>query len=101
MYYTRCQLTTDPNKTHRRYSQLNTNQKQRIMQLSEKTLIIGVDIAKVNHVARAQDFRGIELGKRLLFKNTRDGLDRLGSMDQKPSGSAQQSHSEMIRNFRK
>jgi transposase len=56
---------------------MNINQKHRIMQVSEKTLIIGVDIAKVDHVARAQDFRGIELGKRLLFKNTRDGLDRL------------------------
>lgn len=56
---------------------MNNNQKQRIMQVSETTLIVGTDIAKVNHVARAQDFRGIELGKRLLFQNTRDGLDRL------------------------
>lgn len=35
------------------------------MQVSEKTLIIGVDIAEMNHVARAQDFRGVELGKGL------------------------------------
>lgn len=56
---------------------MNNNQKQRIMQVSEKTLIIGVDIAKINHVARAQDFWGIELVKRLLFKNTREGLSRL------------------------
>lgn len=56
---------------------MNNNQKRRIMQVSEKTLIVGADIAKVNHVARAQDFRGIEFGKRLLFQNTRDGLNRL------------------------
>ena len=54
---------------------MNNKQKQRIKQVSETTLIIGVDIAKEKHVARAQDFRGIELGKRLIFHNTDSGLN--------------------------
>ena len=53
------------------------NQNQRILQVSESTLIIGADIAKFNHVARAQDFRGIEFGKALTFQNTRNGLNGL------------------------
>ncbi|MEG6617633.1 IS110 family transposase [Peptococcaceae bacterium 1198_IL3148] len=56
---------------------MNYKQKQRIEQLTEATLIIGADIAKSKHVARAQDFRGIELGKRLVFDNTRAGLTKL------------------------
>ncbi|MEG6520873.1 IS110 family transposase [Desulfotomaculum sp. 1211_IL3151] len=56
---------------------MNYKQKQRIEQLTESTLIIGADIAKSKHVARAQDFRGIELGKRLIFDNTRAGLTKL------------------------
>lgn len=53
------------------------SQNQRILQVSESTLIIGADIAKHNHVARAQDFRGIEFGKALTFQNTRNGLNGL------------------------
>lgn len=39
---------------------MNYNQNKRIMQINEQTLIIGIDIVKEKHVARAQDFRGIE-----------------------------------------
>ncbi|MBN2981756.1 IS110 family transposase [Cohnella algarum] len=42
--------------------------------ISEKTLVIGTDIAKTNHVARAFNYRGIELGKRCLFTNDEIGL---------------------------
>src|SRR5581483_4027706 len=45
----------------------------------ESTLIVGADIAKHNHVARAQDFRGIELGKPLTFCNSAEGLRSLVS----------------------
>jgi len=38
---------------------MNYSQNKKILQLTDKTLIIGVDIAKYKHVARAQDFRGI------------------------------------------
>lgn len=42
---------------------MNYKQNEKILQLTDKTLIIGVDIAKHKHVARAQDFRGIQFGK--------------------------------------
>jgi len=44
------------------------------MQINEQTLIVGVDIAKEKHVARAQDFRGIEYGKTLSFTNNNRGF---------------------------
>ncbi len=53
------------------------NQNQKINQVTEATLIVGADIAKKKHVARAQDFRGIEFGKALTFQNTRKGFIKL------------------------
>jgi transposase len=53
---------------------MNYNQNKRIMQINEQTLIVGVDIAKEKHVARAQDFRGIEYGKTLNFSNSNRGF---------------------------
>lgn len=50
---------------------------QRIQQITENTLIVGADIAKTKHYARAVDFRGIELGKRCIFENHRQGLLQL------------------------
>lgn len=41
---------------------MNYNQNEKIAQITSQTLIIGVDIAKFKHVARAQDYRGIEFG---------------------------------------
>lgn len=38
---------------------------------------MGVDIAKAKHVARAQDLRGIELGKRMIFENSNEGFVKL------------------------
>ena len=40
----------------------------KIMQITDKTLVIGVDIAKKTHFARAYDWRGIELDKTISFK---------------------------------
>lgn len=59
-----------------KYKQKN-KQNQRIQRITEKTLIIGADIAKKTHYARAIDFRGIELGKRCIFENHRYGLKGL------------------------
>lgn len=50
---------------------------QRIQQITDQTLIVGADIAKNTHYARAVDFRGIELGKRCIFENHRQGLLKL------------------------
>ena len=52
-------------------------QNKKIEQVNESTLIIGADIAKQKHIARAQDFRGIEFGRALTFDNNRDGFIRL------------------------
>ncbi|MEH7110114.1 IS110 family transposase, partial [Bacillus sp. JJ1764] len=41
---------------------MNYNQNEKIAQITSQTLIIGVDIAKFKHVARAQDYRGMEFG---------------------------------------
>jgi transposase len=52
-------------------------QNKKIEQVNESTLIIGADIAKQKHIARAQDFRGIEFGRALTFDNSRDGFIKL------------------------
>ncbi|OIK17172.1 IS110 family transposase [Bacillus sp. MUM 116] len=53
---------------------MNYNQNKKIAQITSQTLIIGVDIAKFKHVARAQDFRGMEFGSPCYFENTKDGF---------------------------
>jgi transposase len=55
---------------------LNYNQNNKIAQITYQTLIIGVDIAKHKHVARAQDFRGLEFGAPIHFENTQDGISK-------------------------
>ncbi|MED1791039.1 IS110 family transposase, partial [Brevibacillus laterosporus] len=54
-------------------------QNQRIQQITELTLVVGADIAKKTHVARAVDFRGIEIGKDCVFGNDHSGLTKLVS----------------------
>ena len=54
---------------------MNYTQNEKIMSITEKTLVVGVDIAKEIHYARAFDYRGIELAKVFRFENTREGLE--------------------------
>jgi transposase len=56
---------------------MKMKQNQRITRITDKTLVVGVDIAKRLHVARAVDFRGIELGKDCVFTNDGMGLRSL------------------------
>lgn len=56
---------------------MDFTQNQRLAQVTENTLIIGVDIAKRKHVARAIDDRGRDLVKRLVFENTLLGFKDL------------------------
>lgn len=56
---------------------MNYTQNQKISQITPSTLIVGIDIAKDKHVARAQDDRGIEFGKRLIFENRMHGFQML------------------------
>lgn len=58
---------------------LKQKQNQRITRITESTLVVGADIAKKIHVARAVDFRGIELGKDCTFSNDAEGLTRLAA----------------------
>lgn len=55
---------------------MNYIQNQKIMQVKETTLVVGVDIAKHTHVARAQDFRGVQFGKPISFPNTKLGFNQ-------------------------
>lgn len=54
------------------------NQNEKILQISNETLIIGVDVASETHYARAFDYRGIELGKLIRFDNNAVGFATLG-----------------------
>lgn len=54
---------------------MNYNQNQRLNQLDENILIIGVDVSKKFHVARAQDFRGVEFKRGIKFDNSKQGFD--------------------------
>src|SRR5690625_4064294 len=56
---------------------LKQKKNQRILDITEQTLVVGADIAKDTHVARAIDFRGIELGKDYVFCNSRKRLSKL------------------------
>lgn len=58
---------------------LKQKQNQRITRITESTLVVGADIAKKIHVARAVDFRGIELGKDCVFHNDQEGLTKLAT----------------------
>lgn len=56
---------------------MNYTQNQKITQISTSSLIVGIDIAKDKHVAREQDDRGYEFGKRLFFENLIHGFEKL------------------------
>ena len=52
-------------------------QNERILQIKNETLVVGIDIGKETHYARAFDQRGIELAKLLRFSNTAQGYRTL------------------------
>lgn len=56
---------------------MNHTQNERINQVQEETIIIGIDIASEVHYARAFDWRGIELGKVISFDNKLEGFTKL------------------------
>lgn len=56
---------------------MNYTQNLKIMQVKETTLVVGVDIAKKTHVARAQDCRGIQYGKPISFENDIFGFEKI------------------------
>ncbi len=56
---------------------MNFTQNQRINQVQESSIVIGIDIASEIHYARAFDWRGIELGKVIRFENSLEGFEKL------------------------
>lgn len=56
---------------------MNCNQNEKIRQVTESTIVVGVDIASEMHYARAFDWRGIELGKVFSFENSEEGFKTL------------------------
>ena len=53
----------------------NNTQNAKIAAISEKTLVVGIDIGSENHFARAFDYRGFEYTKKAFeFTNTEAGF---------------------------
>lgn len=55
----------------------NAKQNQRIERITMNHLVVGIDIAKETHVARAVNFRGMEQGRSLSFANNGRGFEKL------------------------
>lgn len=56
---------------------MQDKQNQLIERISDKHLVVGVDIAQELHVARVVNFRGIIVGDPLTFENNEEGFARL------------------------
>lgn len=56
---------------------MNFTQNEKINQVKESTIIVGIDIASEVHYARAFNWRGIELGKVISFDNNFEGFIKL------------------------
>lgn len=57
---------------------MHYTQNDRIAQVTEETLVLGIDIGSEKHYARAFTNRGIELSKKPLgFANTAEGFDKM------------------------
>lgn len=54
---------------------MNYKQEQNLKQLDNETLVVGIDVSKEFHVARAEDIRGLELGKSIKFDNDIEGYE--------------------------
>ena len=53
---------------------MSVTQNEKIRQVTDTTMVIGVDIASELHWARAFDWRGLELGKAVKFENSAEGF---------------------------
>ncbi|NLZ96178.1 MAG: IS110 family transposase [Bacteroidales bacterium] len=58
---------------------MNFTQNEKLKQVSERSIVIGVDIASELHYARAFDWRGVELGKVFKFENSAEGFERFNA----------------------
>jgi transposase len=58
-------------------SEMSVTQNEKISQITESTMVVGMDIASDRHWARAFDWRGIELSKPFCFENDAEGFSYL------------------------
>ena len=56
---------------------MHCNQNEKINQVKDSTLVVGIDIGSTTHYARAFDWRGLELGKIFKFSNSLEGFQSL------------------------
>lgn len=54
---------------------MSVTQNEKIRQVTDTTMVIGVDIASELHWARAFDWRGLELSKAVKFENSAEGFN--------------------------
>ncbi|MFE4898786.1 IS110 family transposase, partial [Peribacillus butanolivorans] len=55
---------------------MQDKQNQLIERISDRHLVVGVDIAQQFHVARAVNYRGIVVGDPITFENNEEGFNR-------------------------
>ena len=55
---------------------MQQKQNQLIERITDRHLVVGVDIAQQFHVARAVNYRGIVVGDPLTFENNEEGFNR-------------------------
>lgn len=56
---------------------MHCKQNQKIQQVKDCTLVVGIDIGSTIHYVRAFDLRGIELGNVFKFSNNLEGFQSL------------------------
>lgn len=67
-------------------------QNERINQINERTLVVGIDIASETHYARAFDNRGIEYGKVIKFSNDIEGFKEFCRWTEELMGKFKKTH---------
>ena len=50
---------------------------EKLMRITEDTIVVGIDIAKYKHYARFIDYRGNVIYKTISFDNNKCGVDKL------------------------
>jgi len=58
---------------------MNCKLNEKINQVEESSLVVGIDIGSTTHYARAYDWRKVELAKVFKFSNTLEGFEALSS----------------------
>ena len=58
---------------------------EKILRVTDKTIIVGVDVAKKEHWARITDYRGVDLVKPVKVQNSMEGFEKLMTRIEKTS----------------